>query len=146
MGAKGSSGFKVVLWCGEGTATAGTTIGNLQNVSIEGIDRETTEITSTDSTDGWNEYILTGTTEPGTVSCELNYDGKTAGEHSKIMGLLANTATGLVFHVDAPDGSKWATGGVLVSPGTIAFPRAGKNTQTTVRIKASGKPTFTTAA
>lgn len=71
----GINGFGTELQRGDGTAPTEvfTAIGNTTNISGPGLSRETLDMTTHGSPDGWMEF-LGGLKDAGEVSVDVNYD------------------------------------------------------------------------
>lgn len=69
----GLDGFGVQLQRGDGEAVeVFTAIADITNLSGPGLSRETLDVTSHGSPDGWMEF-LGGLKDPGEVSADINY-------------------------------------------------------------------------
>lgn len=69
----GMDGFGVQLQRGDGeTPEVFTEIADVTNLSGPGLSRETLDVTSHGSPDGWMEF-LGGLKDPGEVSADINY-------------------------------------------------------------------------
>lgn len=69
----GMDGFGVQLQRGDGEAVeVFTAIADITNLSGPGLSRETLDVTSHGSPDGWMEF-LGGLKDPGEVSADINY-------------------------------------------------------------------------
>lgn len=69
----GMDGFGVQLKRGDGEAVeAFTAIADVTNLSGPGLSRETLDVTSHGSPDGWMEF-LGGLKDPGEVTADINY-------------------------------------------------------------------------
>lgn len=148
MPATGGSGFTVKLYASTNTTyTSGTQLGNITSVTIGDEERTAIDITSTDSSGGFMEFVQ-GLINPGSITLDTNYYGGASGTQSyaNIRSLFAVTTSLYWTIVGAGGGGLFQVQGFMTRPGNIAFPIDGKAAITGITIKASGAPTFTTAA
>lgn len=136
----GLDGFGTALARGNGaTPEVFATIADVTNISAPGLARETYDVSSHDSPDGWREHIG-GLKDAGEVSLDINYK---PANHDVLIADLDDDeprAYKLVF----PDGTEWALQLILTGLEPSA-PHDGQLTGT-VTFKVNGKPDITPGA
>ena len=123
---------------------AGTEIVGVTNISGPGLSLDTEDVTSHDSTEGWEEVVAT-ILRSGEITLDIVYDPATATHKNLVGGLLYDlaqrtkvTTYTLVF----PDATTWTfANGVYVTGFEPTGPVGGALTAT-VRLKITGKPTL----
>ena len=116
-----------------------TAIANVTNLSGPEIERETYDVTSHDSVDGWREFVG-GLKDGGEVSVELNYDPR---EHDVMIADFEDTEPRdykMVFPAQAGAGS-WAFSAILT--GFSQEAPVDDKFSAELTFKVSGKPTIT---
>lgn len=120
-----------------------TAIAQVSSISGPGISLDTEDVTSHDSTGGWEEVVGT-ILRSGEVSLEILYDPANATHKNAAAGLLgdliarAATAFSLVFPDTA--NTTWSFS-ALVTGFEPGMPHAGKLTAA-VKMKLTGQPTL----
>lgn len=119
-----------------------TPIGNVTSVSGPEIERETYDVTSHDSEDGWREFIG-GLKDGGEVSVELNYDPR---KHDALVADFDDTEARdykMVFPAPAGGGS-WEFKALLT--GFSQEAPVDDKLSAELTFKVTGKPTITPGA
>ncbi|WP_299542022.1 phage tail tube protein [uncultured Streptomyces sp.] len=136
----GMDGFGTKLLRGDGvTPTEGfEEIADVTNLSAPGLSRETIDVTSHGSEDGWMEFIG-GLKDPGEVSADINYQ---PDKHDLLVGDFEDTAPRnykIVFPDEAA--TEWAFPAILTGfePETPYDDKA----TAALTLKVSGKPVIT---
>lgn len=130
----GQIGFGVTLVGG----TTGT-IGRITKIEVGGQKCDSTDVTASDSADGFREFLPT-LLDAGEITVEMNYSGAAIGA-AKVLSAAFQAKTVQLWTVTFPDTSKWACSGFITNLG-IPVDVEGKISQP-VTIKCTGKPTFT---
>lgn len=133
----GINAFGTLLKRGDGAATeVFETIADVTSLSPPGIKRDTLDVTSHDSVNGWQEFVG-GLKDPGEVSADVNYQPT---EHDVMVADFEDTAP-RNYEIVFPDGTTWAFGAIL----TGFEPDAPYDDKlaATLTWKVSGKPTIT---
>lgn len=134
----GQDGFGTRLMRGDGAIPeVFTAIADVTNISGPGLSRETLDVTSHDSPDGWMEF-LGGLKDPGEVSADINYQ---PSEHDTLIDDFEDTEPRnyqLVF--PDPDTTTWTFPAIL----TGFEPEAPYDDKLAASLtyKLSGKPTL----
>ena len=138
----GLDAFGIALKRGDGvTPTEGfATIGNVTNVGGPEIERETYDVTSHDSVDGWREFIG-GLKDGGEVSIEINYDPRI---HDSLVEDFEDTAPRNYKMTFPAALGEWAMKLILTGFAQEA-PVDGK-LAAELKFKVSGKPAITEGA
>lgn len=132
----GQDGFGTQLQRGDGAGPeVFTKIADVTNISGPGLSRETLDMTSHDSVDGWMEFVG-GLKDPGEVSADINYQ---PSEHDSLVDDFEDTEPRnyrLVF----PDATTWTFPSIL----TGFEPEAPYDDKLSASLtfKVSGKPTL----
>jgi predicted secreted protein len=136
----GMDGFGVQLQRGDGLETeAFTTIADVTSLNPPNISRETLDVTSHDSTNGWMEF-LGSLKDPGEVSEDVNYQ---PDKHDLLVSDFED-ATPRNYRIVFPDADSttWEFPAIL----TAFEPETPYDDKATASLtwKVSGKPTITT--
>lgn len=83
-------------------------IASVTALTPPGFSRETLDVTSHDSEDGWMEF-LGGLKDPGEVSCDVNYDPV---DHDKLIDGFDDDLP-VDYEIAFPDGTVWSFGAIL---------------------------------
>jgi predicted secreted protein len=122
--------------------TGGTVIAQVKSVSGPGIKLDTVDVTTHDSTGGWEEVVGT-ILRSGEVKLELEYDPATATHKNAADGLIA-IMIGKVAHsftLSWPDAATTWVFNALVTGFEPSAPHD-KDLSATVTLKVSGAPTI----
>jgi predicted secreted protein len=133
----GINAFGTHLQRGDGASTeVFTTLADVTSLSPPKIKRDTLDVTSHDSVDGWQEFVG-GLKDPGEVSADVNYQPT---EHDVLVEDFED-AKPRNYKIVFPDGTIWAFGAIL----TGFEPDAPYDDKlaATLTWKVSGKPTIT---
>jgi predicted secreted protein len=121
--------------------TGGTVIANVKSITGPGLKLDTVDVTTHDSTGGWEEVVGT-ILRTGDVKMELAYDPATATHKNAADGLLAiligKTAHG--FTLTFPNSTAWVFN-ALVTGFEPSAPHD-KDLSATVTLKVTGSPTI----
>ncbi|OSM43460.1 phage tail tube protein [Nesterenkonia sp. PF2B19] len=114
-------------------------IANVTSLSPPNISRETLDVTSHDSPNGYMEF-LGGLKDPGEVSVEVNYD---PSQHDKLVDDFEEDDP-IKYEIAFPDGTVWAFEAIL----TAFEPDAPYDDKLTAEmtLKVTSKPEITEAA
>lgn len=114
-----------------------TDVANIMDITGPGISRNTIDVTSHDSPNGYREF-LGGLRDGGEVTFDINFD-PAEDTHSQLITDL-DAADPIDYRVEFPNGATWTISGILTGfePGA---PVDDKLTAS-VTIKVTGKPTF----
>lgn len=131
-------GTKLQRGSGGGPETFAT-IADITSLTPPGISRETLDVTSHDSTNGWMEFTG-GLKDAGEVSADINYQPT---EHDTLIDDFEDTAP-RHYRVIFPDGTIWSFSAIL----TGFEPDAPYDDKLSASLtwKVSGKPTITPGA
>lgn len=138
----GMDGFGVKLQRGDALSPEQfTTIADVTSLTLPSLSRETLDVTSHDSPDGWMEF-LGGLKDPGEVSADVNYQ---PSAHDLLVADFEDDEPRnyqIVFPDD--DQTTWSFSAIL----TGFEPEAPYDDKATASLtwKVSGKPTITTGA
>lgn len=136
----GMDAFSTTLSRGDGSEAEETfePIANVTSLSPPNISRETLDVTSHDSPNGYMEF-LGGLKDPGEVSFDVNYD---PSEHDKLVEDFEKNLP-VNYEVAFPDGTVWAFGAIL----TAFEPEAPYDDKLTasLTLKVTSKPAITEA-
>lgn len=138
----GMDGFGVQLNRGDGAdPEVFTTIADVTSLTPPGLSRETLDVTSHDSPDGWMEF-LGGLKDPGEVSADVNYQ---PGAHDDLVADFEDTAP-RNYQIVFPDqgATTWTFPAIL----TAFEPETPYDDKATASLtwKVSGKPTLSGGA
>ncbi|WP_442803374.1 phage tail tube protein [Streptomyces pseudogriseolus] len=138
----GMDGFGVQLQRGDGAATeVFTTIADVTSLNPPNISRETLDVTSHDSPNGWMQF-LGSLKDPGEVSADVNYQ---PDKHDLLVSDFED-ATPRNYRIVFPDADSttWEFPAIL----TAFEPETPYDDKATASLtwKVSGKPTITTGA
>jgi predicted secreted protein len=136
----GINAFGTKLQRGDGAATeVFETVADVTALTPPGISRETLDVTSHDSTDGWMEFVG-GLKDPGEISADVNYQ---PSEHDAMVGDFEDVLP-RNYKIVFPDGTTWAFGALL----TGFEPDAPYDDKlaATLTWKVTGKPVITAGA
>lgn len=120
-----------------------TAVANVTNISGPGISLNTEDVTSHDSTSGWEEVVAT-IVRSGTIRLDINYDPANATHKNAVNGLiydLVNKTDVTTYTLCFPGGVIWSFAHAFVTGFEPGMPHAGKITAT-VTIKPSGVVTL----
>jgi predicted secreted protein len=132
----GINAFGTLLKRGDGAGTeVFSTIADVTSLTPPGISRETLDVTSHDSVNGWQEFVG-GLKDPGEVSADINYQPT---EHDTLIADFEDTAP-RNYQIVFPDGTIWKFGAIL----TGFEPDAPYDDKlaATLTWKVTGKPTI----
>lgn len=136
----GLDAFSTSLSRGDGSGADETfePIANITSLTPPGISRETLDVTSHDSPNGYMEF-LGGLKDPGEVSFDVNYD---PAEHDKLVEDFEEDNP-VNYEVAFPDGTVWGFGAIL----TGFEPEAPYDDKLTasLTLKVTSKPEITPA-
>ena len=129
--------FKRATTIGGGTYEV---IANVTNIGGPDRSRETIDVTSHDSTDGWMEFIG-GLKDGGEISLDINYDpAETTHDLDDDFDDATPRGYQIVILPDTIDEHTWTISGIMTGLGD-EFPYDDKMGRT-MTIKVSGKPTL----
>lgn len=116
-------------------------IGQVADINGINISRETIDVTTLTSTDGFREFI-SGLADGGTANCTCHYDPKDAGQAQALAALNAGGAAG-TWTITLPTSisASWAFAGIVTNY-EVAVP-LGDKLGLNLGIKVSGKPVLT---
>jgi predicted secreted protein len=114
-------------------------VADVTSLTPPGLSRETLDVTSHDSTDGWMEFVG-GLKDPGEVSADVNYQPT---EHDSLVGDFEDIKP-RNYKIVFPDGTSWTFGALL----TGFEPDAPYDDKLAASLtwKVTGKPTITAGA
>lgn len=136
----GLDAFGTQLLRGDGAATeVFVKIADVTSLTPPGLSRETHDVTSHDSVDGWMEFTG-GLKDPGETSADINYQ---PSEHDDLVGDFEDAAA-RHYKIVFPDGTSWAFNALL----TGFEPDAPYDDKLSASVtwKVTGKPTITAGA
>lgn len=117
------------------------TIANVTNIGGPERTRETIDVTSHDSPDGWMEFIG-GLKDGGELTCDINYDpAELTHDIDDDFDDVTPRNWQIVILPDTEDEHTWAISGILTNLGD-EFPYDDKMARS-MTIKVSGKPILT---
>lgn len=137
------SSFGTLLKIGDGAVSESfTTIASVRNIGGPELSLDTEEVTSHDSTDGWEEAIGT-ILHAGDVKFEINYL-PTSVTHNASTGLIADMVarTRRNFKIVFPDGSSttWTFAAFVTGVSPTANVKGALRASVTLSV--TGKPTL----
>jgi predicted secreted protein len=125
-------------------AISGNAIAELQNISGPNRSRDTIDVSSHDSADGFREFVG-GFADGGEVSIDGNfYPADTDGQYALNTAYEAGTASTFTMTFPASTGSTFSFSAIVTAFNTTS-PHDGK-LGFTATLKISGKPTFSVSA
>jgi predicted secreted protein len=136
----GMDAFGTQLLRGDGASTeVFISVADVTSLTPPGLSRETLDVTSHDSTNGWMEFVGS-LKDPGEVSADVNYQPT---EHDALVADFEDVAP-RHYKIVFPDGTSWAFGALL----TGFEPDAPYDDKlaATLTWKVTGKPTITAGA
>jgi predicted secreted protein len=132
--------FGTQLLRGDGASTeVFIKVADVTSLTPPGLSRETLDVTSHDSTNGWMEFVG-GLKDPGEISADVNYQ---PAEHDALVADFEDVEP-RHYKIVFPDGTSWAFGALL----TGFEPDAPYDDKlaATLTWKVTGKPTITAGA
>lgn len=114
-------------------------IADITSLTPPGISRDTIDVTSHDSTEGWMEFVGS-LKDPGEVKADINYQPT---DHDSLVEDFEDTVP-RKYRITFPDGTTWAFGAIL----TGFEPDAPYDDKLAASLtwKVTGKPTITAGA
>lgn len=118
-----------------------TAIAYVQNVSGPGLQADTEDVTTHDSTGAWEEHVAT-ILRSGEVSLDLEYDPAAATHKNAAGGLIADlvSRTAVAYSLVFPDATTWSFN-AFVTGFEPSAPFDGALTAS-VKLKLTGQPTL----
>lgn len=136
----GRDAFGTLFQRGDDAGAVFTTLANVTNISGPARTRETIDVTSHDSPDGWMEF-LGGLKDGGEISLDVNYDpSETTHDLDDDFDDVEPRAYRIVILPDTEDEHTWTISGILTAL-EDEFPYDDKMNRS-MTIKVTGKPTL----